>query len=216
MIGFRILLGGFVAAAIVFACDFASNRLLSFHDRFARYFTNQDRVLEVMRANAPVSGVYTAPYLPATVRPEDPEFREHQLRLDAGPIVTSFVRIGGESEDQFLNAAISFLVLLVAAMAASMVMAVTSLIATNIFVRIGIMIILAVFGLMVGPIHLGLRMNAPWPWMLADSIEHLVSWTLAGCALSLIFWPPDDPIPPIRTPEQIQRGIERLAAESPE
>ncbi len=86
----KLLLGALIGGIVVFIWGSVSWMMLSWHENTLLPFTNEPAVASVVKAGAPVSGVYLLPHARAA-QPSEPR----QSRAKQGPVLLAAVNLEG-------------------------------------------------------------------------------------------------------------------------
>lgn len=187
----RVVLGGMLAAVVVFACRMASWTVLEFHRGTIRALPGVWQELVAGRDQAVHSGVYASPIPP----PFDPTMSpEEQRRLQAefvrqhrdGPLVTLFYRREGSEPFRLELLVKGLAVDLAAAWIAAIVLHLGRSAFHAYLLRVALVALLGVFAAVVGHGGYFVWMQFDWGFTFAMACDVIVSWLLAGLVLAAV------------------------------
>ena len=188
---FRIVLGTFVGAIIIYFWLFASWMLLGIHNSSFRPLPSHDDVTSALGAKGLKTGAYHAPSWPES--PDDEAaMAEFNAQHEAGPIFTIFYHKEGlpVMGPKTFACAIALDVASAAIVAIALWCAAPRL--TNYFCRVGFVAMLGLLVALMGHVSYWVWMLFPVDYTIAMCADQIVGWLLVGLALAAIIKPPKD------------------------
>lgn len=174
--------GALLAGLIVFVWHFISWVALPWHKHSMHKFTNEQYVASVLKANAPVHGIYALPCMQ-----HDPSHPQHMALIKSGPFV--FASIYPEGVDMHSKKML-VIGLLTQMLAGAVVGAILYLsCCTNYWKKVRIVLLLCVFTGFVAYVP-------SWNWLLFPAkytlimwADLLIGWFIASLALAAVVKP---------------------------
>ena len=172
-----LLLSSLLGAVVAFLWGMISWMVLPWHDAQIKKFTDEAKVAEVVKANAPVHGIYVMPYSDKT------QSMEQAMRaMQAGPFAYAVVRPGEKNVSMGTRMAISFGIQFVGAfLLSALLLCVRPM---RYWGRVMFVVLAALAGGILSHLPPWNWWETPDHWTLTHLADLAIGWALAGMVLA--------------------------------
>ncbi len=185
----RIFIGAILGAIIAFIWGNISWVVMDWHMKAVHQFKDEAAIVKVIKDNAPESGVYFIPRLPSdfTTKPGQDQKTlkaQHDVRVTEGPRAFLAVTVGPGDPAMKKQIIQYFLTYLAYALVLSILLArcANGSYITRVFYVGFLGLLMASYGEMLAVTWF----NYSWEFALINSLDGLISWTLAGLVMAAV------------------------------
>jgi len=178
----KLVKGGLLGGLVLFIWGMIAWTVLPWHKMHMMKFSNEKRVAEVMKDNAPMSGLYFLPNM-MNLRSDSADMKESKEMMEQGPVVFASVVLEGRSPSMAIPIAKGLILKIVVAFLVTWLLLHTKL---SYHKKVGFVTMVGVIIALMGTLPYWIWFGFPGGFTVGCMFEIVLGWFFAGLAIGKV------------------------------